>query len=51
MKVKKAKGNDWFYYRISETYTYHGFDNTRNKLIGYRYQDNKKGFWLENYKF
>lgn len=53
MKIKKAKGNNWFYYKIlsgGETGSCHGLWNNENKWIGYGYQNNKKGFWLDCYK-
>lgn len=40
-----------FHYEDSKTYMLHGLLNYgRNKFIGYRYRDQRKGFWLRNYK-
>lgn len=30
-----------------QSYIEHGFFNETNYLIGYNYQDQRKGFWLE----
>lgn len=39
-----------FYYRISKTNIGHGLYNYENFAIGYKYQNQYKGFTLRKYK-
>jgi hypothetical protein len=47
MKTEKKRYTFWFSYREIKTGLYHGFYNQENIYIGYNYQGNYKGFWLD----
>jgi hypothetical protein len=51
MKTKKKYGfgGSIFQY-LNKNFISHGLLNDENKWIGYRYQDNRKGFWLNKHK-
>jgi hypothetical protein len=54
--VKNKIYENWFYYvstldkTISIIETHHGLYNFDNKIIGYKYQSDKRGFWLTHKK-
>lgn len=46
--IKISNSYNVFHYN-NQTYKNHGFNNFLTERIGYRYNDNKKGFYLIKY--
>jgi hypothetical protein len=50
--IERFKFNNiiYHYFTLKTPLKNHGFCNGSNKIIGYWYQENKKGFWLREDK-